>query len=230
MSHIQRRFRRVPFAFDVKVDWDECVLMGHCQRVALAGLYVYHHLPIPEGATVGLTFALPTMDAPPIEVRAKVRKADIESPSMGELGGMQLLFEELEPAHEQALRNFVSSSIYRQNEYADYDWLMEPSAPERPYHEVRYFGTDSSRKEYVMDISEGGLRVRTLRPHPVGSEVDIGLFLPGEPATLVQGRVVWSAKLNLDYPSRAGFGVQFQDMDPEIRRRIADFVATFGEE
>lgn len=229
MSHWQRRHRRVPFAFPVVVRWKGNSLRGFCQRIATMGLYVYHHEPYPIDAEVELEFALPVVEQASLALRGRVRRSDGEDLVEGLLGGMQILFEDLGQEEQAILEMFVSSCIQREAEYSG----MGPSLAELslvPHFEVRYFGTGTSRSEYVEDISEGGVLIRTLRPVPKGSRVQLTLYLPGSQQVAVDGTVVWSRRHDPKEPGKAGIGIQFADIEPWAQQMIGSFVANFGEE
>ncbi|MBX7194558.1 MAG: TIGR02266 family protein [Sandaracinaceae bacterium] len=73
------------------------------------------------------------------------------------------------------------------------------------------------------DISEGGIFVSTIRPLPVGSELEVSFVLPGGHTVTTRGRVAWLATPR-DEDSRSGMGVRFVRLEPEHRAAIERFL------
>jgi uncharacterized protein (TIGR02266 family) len=68
---------------------------------------------------------------------------------------------------------------------------------------VNYPSKVGLERDLVTDLSQGGLFVRTSRPLPIGTEIDLEVLVGAEPVR-VRGRVVW-----LRDETRAGMGIQF---------------------
>ncbi|MDY0058859.1 MAG: PilZ domain-containing protein [Myxococcota bacterium] len=225
----ERLHRRVPFAFPVCVQHSGTNLTGFCQRVAAVGLYVYHPIRLWPEQDVLLEFSLPVLSRQPIRAQARVRRVDPLDPLLGLLGGMQILFTHLELADSLLVDRFVDGCIGREASYEEEAASPQPTPSGLPRYAVRYFGTGSSRAEYVEDISEGGVLIRTLRPLPKGTLLELELYLPGAERSLVMGNVVWSEPFSASTPGQSGMGIAFLDLPDGDRQRIADFVGTFGE-
>jgi uncharacterized protein (TIGR02266 family) len=70
----------------------------------------------------------------------------------------------------------------------------------------------------TLNISQGGLAVRTANPLPVGSQVRTRFRLPGAGRELdIEARVAWADR-------RLGMGLQFTKVDPAAEVLISDFV------
>ena len=101
-------------------------------------------------------------------------------------------------------------------------------AKQRVYS-ARFFGTGGVQDSYVVDISEGGLYVRTLELAEAGEEVLVDLYVPGAgEVTRVGGQVVWKRPHDPNNPGSAGVGIQFGDLPDHAAALIRDFVEIFG--
>ncbi len=76
-------------------------------------------------------------------------------------------------------------------------------------------------KSHTLNVSNGGLFLKTENPLPIDSIVTLRMRLPGETEPLeIQGCVVWSnpKSKNNDFPS--GMGIQFIKMNSEHKINI----------
>jgi type IV pilus assembly protein PilZ len=72
---------------------------------------------------------------------------------------------------------------------------------------VTYLSRGDLQKDLVTDLSPGGLFVRTSRPLPIGTEVDLEVVLAeADPAFTVRGKVVWLRGVK---DKQEGMGIQF---------------------
>jgi uncharacterized protein (TIGR02266 family) len=226
----RRRFRRVFFAFQVEVSDGRRTVHGRCQRVASAGLFVFCAETFPIGTTLRLKFKLPGGDS--IETQGKVLKTRAEDMDSRTLGGMQILFEHLETSTDTAIRDFVLKCIFRG---ADYNLRHLPSSdPDGDGDDVipiRFFGTDQPLAEFVLNISEGGAFIRTLKPRASLTQVLVDLYLPGQPSvTRIEARVAWARSPSPEDPGRGGMGLEFLSVPPEVTASLRDFVDNYGED
>ena len=74
----------------------------------------------------------------------------------------------------------------------------------------------------TIDLSESGVRVRTVEPLPIGTILTFDLKVAGD-VHRVDGRVVWGEELKPDEDYE--FGVQFGELEPEVRDKIRLFVS-----
>ena len=76
---------------------------------------------------------------------------------------------------------------------------------------------------YFLNLSSGGIFIKTDNPAPVDSVLSLLLHVPGDHEPLnIQGRVVWIKKNANSFPS--GMGIQFIDIAPQHKERIQAFV------
>ena len=70
----------------------------------------------------------------------------------------------------------------------------------------------------TLDISRGGLAIRTMNPLPTGTAIQVTLRLPGTAAEIeATGRVAWSDR-------KTGMGVQFDQVSTTDQRVLEAFV------
>jgi uncharacterized protein (TIGR02266 family) len=85
---------------------------------------------------------------------------------------------------------------------------------------------DAFVSNYVMNISKGGVFIRTESPLARGSPVDLTLDFPDLGQVLrTKGRVVWT----YDVPKGTarlvtGMGIRFEDMTPESRAQLERYL------
>jgi len=76
-----------------------------------------------------------------------------------------------------------------------------------------------------IDISEGGLYLRTLTPLPDGTSLHIKFMLPHDPEAIeLDAEVVRTLRLGVQLESEPGMGLRFLSMPPDTRLRIRNFV------
>jgi uncharacterized protein (TIGR02266 family) len=72
---------------------------------------------------------------------------------------------------------------------------------------VTYLSTGDLQKDLVTDLSPGGLFVRTSKPLPIGTEVELEVCIADEdPPMHVRGKVIW---LRGKKGPHEGMGIQF---------------------
>jgi uncharacterized protein (TIGR02266 family) len=89
---------------------------------------------------------------------------------------------------------------------------------------VTYFSVQDFVKDYLFDLSAGGIFVRTHEPVDVGEKLQLQIFLPDkEKEMTVLGEVIWVRKED-DAKEKAkqppGMGVRFLDPDVNDIKRI----------
>ena len=221
----KRRHRRVPFAFNVDFR-GHAGDPGACQRIAAVGLHAYTPHVIPSGESTLLSFTLPDEALTRVVTSGRVLQSQPEDPAVGALGGMKVLFVDLDPHDEEAIRSFVLLCIKREEEYS----AVRALSPEgRRVYSARFFGTETVGSSYVVDISEGGMYVRTHELPEVGEDVLADLYLPGAGAvTRVEAEIMWVRPHDPNKPGRAGCGLKFGHVPDETRDLIVRFVERFG--
>jgi uncharacterized protein (TIGR02266 family) len=94
---------------------------------------------------------------------------------------------------------------------------------------VDFSTIDLVTSSYVLNLSEGGVFVKSDKPLPLDAEVDLILTLPtGVPIKAV-GRVVWNHDLAKEAPHGSrGAGIRFVDMPDGDRALLRDYVASLA--
>jgi uncharacterized protein (TIGR02266 family) len=77
---------------------------------------------------------------------------------------------------------------------------------------------------FILNMSVGGIYIRTDEPFPVGTEITIRLFIPPQIKLLVEltGKVAWVNKEGSSLPP--GMGIKFDEHNKEALRKLAAFV------
>jgi uncharacterized protein (TIGR02266 family) len=96
---------------------------------------------------------------------------------------------------------------------------------ESPRIPVEMWVEESTERELYFqrsaNLSSGGIYLENTIPHPKGTLVNLQFTLPGDTVPVkVRGEIVNAAAAD-----ELGMGIKFVDVDPEVERRIADFVA-----
>jgi len=86
---------------------------------------------------------------------------------------------------------------------------------------VSYLSKGDLQRDLVTDLSPGGLFIRTSRPLPIGTEVDLEVVIADEdPPTHVRGKVIW---LRHHKGAPEGMGIQFTGvMGPLLVEMVAE--------
>ena len=86
-------------------------------------------------------------------------------------------------------------------------------------------------KVYMLNVSNGGLFVKTETPLPLDSPVILKLKLPGEEDMIeIEGRVIWINPKGRKNSFPKGMGIQFEKMSKESEKRIKQFVSKYQKE
>jgi type IV pilus assembly protein PilZ len=106
----------------------------------------------------------------------------------------------------------------RQHQRVDVDWSVD------------YRASDTFLFAYISDISAMGIFVRTPRPEPPGTRLNLRFSPPGGPTLELEGEVIWINPPRDDAePGRqAGMGLKFVDLTPGQRDQILRLVRTFA--
>ena len=91
--------------------------------------------------------------------------------------------------------------------------------------EVHYRSAQEFLTAYTVNISGGGIFIKTREPLPLNQVVHLRFTLPGIARVFnLHGLVVWTNP----QPSRSSFpsgmGIKFMNLDPEGKKLIAGFV------
>jgi uncharacterized protein (TIGR02266 family) len=76
---------------------------------------------------------------------------------------------------------------------------------------------------YILNLSSGGIFIKTDTPLPIDSMLSLHFQLPGDLEPMnIQGRVVWIKQKANAFPS--GMGVQFTELSQAHKKKIHAFV------
>lgn len=90
--------------------------------------------------------------------------------------------------------------------------------------DVLYRESGAFIKSHTLNVSNGGLFLKTENPLPINSVVTLRMKLPGETEPMeIQGCVVWSNPKGKDNAFPSGMGIQFIGMNSERRIKIDVF-------
>lgn len=91
--------------------------------------------------------------------------------------------------------------------------------------EVRYRSAHDFMAAYAKNLSGGGICIRTAKPLPLNSEVQLRFSLPGVPTPFeVKGLVVWVNPFAGQTTFPTGMGIKFVELGPDEKKVIDDFV------
>ena len=91
---------------------------------------------------------------------------------------------------------------------------------------VNYQNVDSLFSEFARNINDGGLFVETEAPQPVGTKVELEFKLPGADQPIkVVGNVVRSVSDDHgESDTAAGMGIEFENLDSDVRQKINEII------
>jgi len=97
--------------------------------------------------------------------------------------------------------------------------------------EIMFKEFGSFIRVYMLNVSNGGLFIKTENPLPLDSPVHLKMKLPGEANTMeVEGRVVWNNPKGRKNSFPKGMGIQFVKMLPEYAEKMQGFVEKYRKE
>jgi type IV pilus assembly protein PilZ len=89
--------------------------------------------------------------------------------------------------------------------------------------EIAFRTAGVNRYSYMLNLSSGGLFIKTEQPLSIDVELEMSIQLPDDPEIMdIAGRVVWTKPESHAFP--AGMGIQFIGLPPEYRQKIESFV------
>jgi uncharacterized protein (TIGR02266 family) len=95
--------------------------------------------------------------------------------------------------------------------------------------EITFQHDDVSVRTFMVNLSSGGIFIKTDNPLPIDSPLGMRFHLPGDPEIMeMQGTVVWVKQKSNVFP--AGMGVQFTEIAPVHCARIQAFVESCRQE
>jgi uncharacterized protein (TIGR02266 family) len=110
-----------------------------------------------------------------------------------------------------------SGADRRQHERVLVDWAVD------------YRASDTFLFAYISDISAMGIFVRTPKPEPAGTRLNLRFSPPGGPLIELEAQVIWINPPRDDGENRQpGMGLQFVDLSPTQREQVLRLVRTFA--
>ncbi len=89
--------------------------------------------------------------------------------------------------------------------------------------EISFKTSGVSGHSYMLNLSSGGIFIKTDTPLPIDAELQLSIQLPDDTETMrIRGKVVWTKEQSLAFP--AGMGVKFIDLPAAYEKRIKLFV------
>ena len=107
-------------------------------------------------------------------------------------------------------------------------WAERRAAPRHDVAtEVSFESETNFYVGFTADVSAGGLFVVTWSTRPIGSHIRLTFTLPdGDREVAVDGVVRWVREHNARDPDLwPGMGIQFENLDPEVKDEIERFLA-----
>ena len=91
--------------------------------------------------------------------------------------------------------------------------------------EVTYKTADIFTSDLSINISTGGIFIKTPKPPPMGTKLDLEFNLP-ESAKLIkaEGAIVWIQNPSTSSSLPAGMGIKFKRIAPEDLKEITDYI------
>jgi len=91
---------------------------------------------------------------------------------------------------------------------------------------VGYRTIGSFITDYIINISKGGIFINTSKPLPVGTKIRILFSIPDIPLPFdLMGIVRWINPVGHTSHSLPGMGIEFLDMEENVKRRIEKFIS-----
>ncbi len=195
-------YPRVNVNLPVEVSYADRISHERATSLGGEGMFLAVTTPLPPGTEIGIRFR-PAKHLPIIEVKAKVMYQITDV-------GTGVKFTEIDPQHRQALLRLILHRQARTRQCARAHLVAQIECPQ------------CTSLAFSRDISEGGMFIETKKPLPVDSEVRLRFNLAdGGPCISALAEVVYEV---VDL----GMGLQFTEVSPEERKRIANYVSESG--
>lgn len=192
------------------------------------GIFVRCANPPRVGEEVLVALHLPD-DAPPLELRASVRRA-VPRAAPPASPGFAAQFIEIPPDARVRIGAFIRDTHDQTHtpaagtpRYTEEGRDRREFARYRAAFRVQFASTRDFVVEYAENISRGGVFIATSSPAPRDATIDVRLELPdGGPAAEAVARVV--------HVSEHGMGCQFIEMPDAFRARLDAFLERLARE
>jgi c-di-GMP-binding flagellar brake protein YcgR len=196
----QRRFPRVLTKFRVEYTVGDKTARGRASTLGGGGLFLLSPAILSPNTEIVLRFR-PAKHLPFIEAKGKVRYA---LPGKG--SGVE--FTQLSEENLHLILRLIHHKLANRRRYS-----RAPLA-------TQVYCQECMSLAFSRDVSLGGMFIETGNPLPVGSEVSLRFHLDdGGPIVVTAAEVKYSVQ-------KLGMGVEFVELPPADRKRIADYVAS----
>jgi type IV pilus assembly protein PilZ len=215
---------RVKARVKVRFRDDEALFSEFTHNISKGGLFVRTTTPCALGAQVEVVLILPDSET---EIKAQGRVIHIVSPAEASAtrpAGMGLHLLDLAPRDQKALEEYIKDRLAK----AGADTLGRRQHPR--YHarlRVRFGNVIALQVEYSLNISHGGIFIKTRNPKPLGERLLLILIHPQTGQELeLEGEVVRVVTTHQARESAqpAGMGILFCNLDQGLRQKIEDFI------
>jgi c-di-GMP-binding flagellar brake protein YcgR len=196
----QRRFPRVPTKFRVEYTVGDKTARGRASTLGGGGLFLLSPAVLSPDTEVVLRFR-PSKHMPLIEAKGKVRYA---LPGKG--SGVE--FTQLSEENFHLILRLIHHKLANRRRYS-----RAPLA-------TQVYCRECMSLAFSRDASLGGMFIETHNPLPVGSQVSLRFHLnDGGPIVVTAAEVKYSVQ-------ELGMGVEFVELSPTDRKRIAAHIAS----
>jgi uncharacterized protein (TIGR02266 family) len=175
---------------------------------------------LPAGSLVEVVFAVTNLEAV-LRVSGKVLPLLPDDPRPG----LRITVDNPSAASQSA-ESFLA--------FADAVLADEAPPPEERRHgariasrvrvKLRFSSAEQFHSLYTKDIAAGGVFVLSDAPRPVGTPVEVVLLPPSVEEGFALDGTVTHVVTPEEAPGRAGMGVRFDDVPPDARARIEDYL------
>ena len=91
--------------------------------------------------------------------------------------------------------------------------------------EVTYKTADIFTSNWSINISRGGIFIKTPNPPPMGTQLDLEFKLPESGKVIkASGEIVWSQHASAKSSLPPGMGIKFRQITPEDLQEVTDYV------
>ena len=91
--------------------------------------------------------------------------------------------------------------------------------------EVTYKTADVFTSNLSINISTGGIFIKTPKPPPMGTMLDLEFSLPDQHKTIkADGKIVWVQHPSAKSSMPAGMGIKFRQISAEDLQEISEYV------
>ncbi len=218
----RRKHPRLGATVEVRYKSIKDFLIEYSRNLSKGGFFMATPDPLPEGSKVRLQFYLPE-SSKEIKVLGKVIHTITRENGRqrNQEPGMGIRFTDFSPSKRKEIDEYIEGL------FAEKDVSIE-TRRQHPRFDARIkVGFKSTRAflwAYSEDISKGGIFIKTTKPMPLNSRVQLKLCLPGRSKEIsVVGKVVYIVKEG-NTRKVPGMGLQLVDFDKGVKKEIEEYL------